>query len=147
MNAVHLKALGPMNFHRALEGLYNIVVAGLSDGYEHLTITTGENLNQALTLYAQEQSAVETGVVKEAPLPKLTGADQLAEGVNALLHNQTQTAAKFFATVTPSSIETTGHAWIEIIGLTVEPKFWKSSGLLGTVARHLVEWGLVTPKV
>lgn len=146
MNAVHLKAMDATNFHSALEGLYNIVVAGLSDGYEHLTVTAGEDLRQALRLYAQEQTAVAIGVVKEAPLPKLTGADQLAEGMNALLHNQTQTAARFFATITPSSIETTGHEWIEIIALTVEPKLWKGSGLLGTVARHLVEWGLVKSK-
>jgi len=146
MQAVHLKAMGPTNFHRALEGLYNIVVAGLSKGYEPVTITGGKDLNKALALYAQEQAAVATGVVKEAPLPKLTGADQLAEGVNALLHNQTKTAVKFFATATPSSIETVGHEWIEIIGLTTEPTSWSDSGVLGTVTRHLVQWGLVKPK-
>jgi len=146
MNAVHFKAMDATNFHSALEGLYNIVVAGLSDGYEHLTVTAGEDLNQALALYAQEQSAVATGVIKEAPLPKLTGADQLAEGVNALLQNRTKTATKFFVTVTPYSLETTGHEWTEIIALTGEPKFWKDAGLLGMVARHLAEWGLVKSK-
>ncbi len=51
VNAVHLKAMGTRNFHSALEGLSNIVVAGLSDGYEHLTVTAGEDLN----LYARPQ--------------------------------------------------------------------------------------------
>ena len=46
MSAVHLKAMDATNFHSALEGLSNIVVAGLSDGYEHPTVTAGEDLNR-----------------------------------------------------------------------------------------------------
>ena len=47
------------------------------------------------------------------------------------------------ATVTPSSLANTGHEWIEIMALTKEPTFWKAAGLLGTVAKNLVDWGMV----
>ena len=143
MRAIQLAPMRAASLYPAWEGLYNVAVAGLSDGNEALTKAAAHDLQTAFRDYAKEQASIPTGMIPSLQLPAPAGADQLAEGLSYLMQNQQKAAAKAFATVTPSTLAATGHEWMEIIALTKEPKFWKAAGLLGTVAKNLADWGLV----
>lgn len=143
MRAIQLGPMRAVSLDPAWEGLYNVAVAGLSDSNRTLTEASARDLKTAFSDYAKEQASIPQGMIPSLELPAPTGADQLAQGLGYLMNNQQKAAAKTFATVTPSSLANTGHEWIEIIALAKEPKFWKDAGLLGTVAKNLVDWGMV----
>ncbi len=143
MKAIQLGPMRAVSLDPAWEGLYNVAVAGLTDGNRALTEASARDLRTAFADYAKTQASIPQGMIPSLQLPAPTGADQLAQGLSFLMANQQKAAAKTFTTVTPSSLATTGHEWVEIMALAKEPKFWKDAGLLGTVAKNLVDWGMV----
>ncbi len=143
MRATQLAPMDSASLDIAWQGLYNVAVAGLTSGNHALTLASAEDLKTAFSNYASFGRAIPEGMIPSLQLPAPTGADQLAEGLSLLMQNQQKAAAKEFATVTPSNFAATGHEWVEIIALTQKPKFWKSSGILGTVAKNLVHWNMV----
>ncbi len=143
MQAIRTAPMRTASLNIAWGGLYNVAVAGLSQGSRSVAQLSARDLHRAFASYAKAQASIPTGMIASLQLPAPTGAGQLAQGLNALMQGHRKAAAALFANVTPSSLTTTGHEWIEIIALTGKPTLWPKTGILGTVAQNLVKWGMV----
>ncbi len=143
MQAIRIAPMRTASLSAAWGGLYNVAVAGLSQSNQSITRLSARDLRQAFANYAKQQARIPTGMIGSLQLPAPTGSGQLAQGLSALMQGHLKAAAASFATVTPSTLTTTGHEWMEIIALIGKPKLWPKTGILGTVAKNLVTWGMV----
>lgn len=141
--AVRLAPMKTTSVEGALQGDYNVAVDALTQNDKTLAIAAFAGLRRSLAFYEHKAATIPEGMIPSLQLPALTGGAQLAQGIDELAAGRTAAAKKTFGAIQPSTLAGTGQAWLEIVGVLHKPKLWAKMSTLGTVAKNLIQWGIV----
>lgn len=143
-SAVNLAPMQVSVVNTALNGLYDVIVQGLTQSHRADTLAGVRGLDQALARYRQARSSIPPGMVDSLKLPPPSGAGALAVALDDLVDGHVSKSQQEFSALKTGKTANTAGAWLQVITLLSQGSAAQSkAGTLGTVAKNLSQFGLV----